>query len=123
MKKHLFRVLSGSMKRCIPQNQRQKVSPKRNSFSVCCSGKSQKGGVGWGMTLTFRTMERTGAAALKDLTEQGRESRCLSCLPQWFTVSVDFRFDNFYAGTETKASSASGGRLTLHPVPLSILHF
>lgn len=35
------------------------------------------------------------AAALKDLTEQGRESRCLFCLPQWFTVSVDFRFDNF----------------------------
>lgn len=53
----------------------------------------RRGGTGYDPALQDGGKNR--AAALKDLTEQGRESRCLFCLPQWFTVSVDFRFDNF----------------------------
>lgn len=54
-----------------------------------------EGREGMGYDPVLQDGRKNGAAALKELIEQDREGRCLFCLPQWFTVSVVFRFDNF----------------------------
>lgn len=54
-----------------------------------------EGREGMGYDPVLQDGRKNGAAALKELIEQGREGRCLFCLPLWFTVSVVFRFDNF----------------------------
>lgn len=68
-------------------------------LNVSCSGKPRREGLG--STCDHHEGGKNEAAALKEWTEMGGESRYLS---QWFVLSS--MFDNFCAWTGTEALSA-----------------